>query len=371
MKLSFNTPICQGVPGTTTANCCFPSIARGAGGQLIATWRMGSQKDSADGAIWLASSRDDGRSWSSPTEVFQPGSWNGGLREPHYAPISVLSDGRMLAAVMWVGRRESSLPFFNPVTEGILPLQTVFYSSSDSGLSWSDMGELDTAPYSGPLAITGPLLELPDGELACQFEVNKNYDDTEPWRHAAALKISPDGGRTWPECREVANDASGQLFFWDARIVKIDSRQCLAMFWTFDRVNRRDRRVHIAHSDDAGRTWTKPLETPVVGQVAEPVPFRNHRLALIVVDRYESRSIKAFLSDDCGKTFGDELLVYRQPGGQMDAGRNAVTADYLQDMELWTFGRVQAVTDAKNSIWVVYYAGDANSTGIYCAKIEL
>ena len=32
---------------------------------------------------------------------------------------------------------------------------------------------------------------------------------------------------------------------------------------------------------------------------------------------------------------------------------------------------VQAVTDAERNIWVVYYAGDADSTGIYCAKIEL
>lgn len=370
MKLSFNISVCQGVPGTTTANGCFPSIARRAKGELIATWRVGSQKDSADGAIWLASSRDDGRSWSIPAEVFQPESWNGELWEPHYAPITILSDGRMLAAVMWVSRREPALPFFNPVTEGLLPLQTVIYDSPDNGQSWNQASQLDNSPYSGPLAITGPLFELPDGELACQFEVNKRYDDTEPWRHAAALSFSRDGGRSW-ECREIANDPSGQLFYWDARVVRMDSRQFFAAFWTFDRVNRGDRRVHISRSHDLGRTWAIPQETHVVGQVAEPVLMRDGRLALIVVDRFESRSIKAYLSVDGGNSFGDELVIYRQPGGRVDVGQNSATEDYLQDMELWTFGRVQAVTDAERNIWVVYYAGDANSTGICCAKIEL
>lgn len=371
MKLSFNSLVRQGVPGTTTANCCFPSIARGADGELIATWRMGSQKDSADGAIWLASSHDNGRSWSVPTEVFQPGTRDGELWEPHYAPIAILSDRRMLAAVMWVSRREPALAFFNPVTEGILPLHTLIYESPDNGQSWNKTSALDTAHYAGPLAITGPLLELPNGELACQFEVNKQYNDPKPWRHAAALTFSRDGGRTWAECSEVANDPSGQLMYWDARIISMGSRQCLAAFWTFDRVNRRDRRVHISRSDDRGRNWAKPQETPVVGQVADPVPLRDARLVLIVVDRFESRSIKAYLSDDDGTSFGDGLVIYRQPGGRMDVGHNSATADYLQDMELWTFGRVQAVTDADRNIWVVYYAGDANSTGIYCAKIEL
>lgn len=366
-----NNLIYRGEAGTPTANSCFPSVVRMARGELLLSWRVGSQKDSTDGAIWMTRSAN-GTNWTAPQQIIAAGLRGGVPGEPHYGPLTALGDGRLLCTVMWVDRSKPDRPFFNPTTEGLLPLQTLILESRDAGETWQEIGRLDDRPYDAPLAITGPVIELGDGSLACPFEVNKRYDDSGPWRHAAALKFSYDGGRTWPEIVEIANDPSGQLMYWDAHVVAVDKNRCLATFWTFDREQQCDRTIHLAESTDFGRTWSVPRDLGIAGQVSELVPLGHGRLLLIYVDRFGTRSIRSRLSVDGGKTFDEqEIVIHQQPLGAADAGQNSATADYLQDMSLWTFGRVQAVADAPGSAWVVYYAGDTSCTGIYVARLKV
>jgi hypothetical protein len=368
IKLVGSARIFGGVPNSTTANCCFPSIARLPSGTLLASWRTGTNKDSDDGAIWLARSTD-GTTWSQPQLVLQAGQLDGLWGEPHYGPLTVLHDGSLLCTVMWVVRPRPGMEFFNPQTEGLLPLRTLFYVSHDEGLTWRLASEMDGRPYAGPLAITGPVLQLADGTLACPFEVNKPYDDTTAWRHAAAIKFSRDSGKTWPACVEIANDPTGHVMYWDAHVVPCSTNYWVAAFWTFDRQHGVDRSIHIAHSTDAGQTWSPPRDLQIVGQVAEPVPLGDDRLVLIYVDRFGSASIRARLSHDLGKTFeAEELVIYEHAKRSPNVIAPTKTADYLQDMSLWTFGRVQAVAHG-DTIWLVYYAGNAHNTAIYCARL--
>lgn len=370
IKLVGSTRVYGGVPNSPTANCCFPSIARLPNGTLLASWRTGSNKDSDDGAIWLARSTDE-TTWSRPQLILQAGQLDGLWGEPHCGPLTVLQDGRLLCTVMWVVRPRPGMEFFNPITEGLLPLRTLFYVSHDEGISWRHLSEMDGGPYSGPLAITGPALQLADGTLACPFEVNKPYDDTAAWRHAAALKFSRDGGNTWPACVEIANDPTGQVMYWDAHVVPCSTDHWVAAFWTFDRQQGVDRTIHLAHSTDAGKTWTPPRDLQIVGQIAEPVPLSGGRLLLIYVDRFHTASIRARISLDQGKTFAAEgLVIYEHAKQSPSVIAPTETAAYLQDMSLWTFGRVQAVAHG-DTIWLVYYAGNNHSTDIYCSRLQV
>lgn len=208
---------------------------------------------------------------------------------------------------MWVDRSEPGRPFFNPATEGLLPLQTWFCHSRDAGQTWGDYRWMDVEAVSScigcdkppqpdcPLAITGPVLSLPDRRLACQFEVNKPYDDTKPWRHAAAYRVSNDGGRTWPEYVEVANDPTGRVMYWDAR-------------YAFDRT---------------------------------------------------------------GRGFVEDIAIYQHPAAHADGGQDSTATDYLQDMELWTFGRVEAILTGDGTVSVIYYAGNAQATDIRYARLQV
>ena len=61
--------------------------------------------------------------------------------------------------------------FFNPETEGVLPISIYLSESVDDGLTWSipekmDVGEFD----STPIPLMGPISRVSDHELICPFE---------------------------------------------------------------------------------------------------------------------------------------------------------------------------------------------------------
>lgn len=368
MKLVAEGTVFSGTAGTDTANCCFPAVVILADGSMLCSWRAGTTKESADGKIWLARSKD-GRNWKSwPLTV--DSQFESKTGEFHYGPLTCLEDGRLLISLMWTDRSDPSLPFFNPQTEGLLPIRTIFAESRDGGLTWSQVRAMDTEPYQTPMPITGAVLELADGRLACPFEVNKNYSDQGPWRHAAAIKISSDGGWSWSLAHEVANDPTGRLMYWDQRHSFLNDRW-VAMFWTYDREAGRDANIHISHARDGGRFWSPPRDTGITGQIAQPIVLKNGRLVVVYMDRFQTRSIRAKLSLDSGMTFGSEdLLIYAHPTGSSDPGEQSNAKAYLQDQQLWTFGRIDAAADVSGDIFVVFYCGNTTATKIRWTRIR-
>jgi hypothetical protein len=370
MQLIDQRVIFSGTPDTPTANCCFPSIVRLRDGEYLVSWRVGSQKDSADGKVMLSRSSDEGRTWSSPA-LLSLGPYASQPCEQHYAPLSVLDDGRILCAMMVVERSDPALPFFHPTTEGLLPTRTIFCESVDAGRTWERYRQMDAAPYHSPMPITGPVLQLADGDLACQFEVNKDYDDPRPWRHAAVWKISRDGGITWPDCVEVAHDPADRLMYWDAHYALGSGGFCVGAFWTFDRIASRDATIHLSFSNDDGRHWSTPHDAKIVGQIAHPILLVDGQLMLIYIERFATRSIRALLSDDMGRSFHSECVIYEQPRSVHGPVPSATTADYLQDMDAWTFGRVDAIAEANRTISLVFYGGNKDATNIWWSRMRV
>lgn len=369
MKLVSHNVIYRGSRNSSAASCCFPAITRLPSGTMVSTWRIGSRKDSSDGKLLISRSNDGGNLWSA-AEEFPLGPYTALAGEAHYGALTTLGPDHLLATVMWFDRSSPELPLFHPQTEGLLPTSTLFCESRDGGRTWDDYRELDHMPYDSPMPVTGPVLVLADGRLACQFEVNKNYESLEPWRHAAAWKISSDGGKTWPDCVEVAHDPTLRFMYWDARYAVRADGFCLAAFWTYDRQRQRDATIHLCHSLDYGRTWSRPRDTGIVGQICQPLIQSDGRLLLIYVDRFVTRSIRAVLSDDLGGTFHSDTVVYQHSVPQQERGEGSSAVNYLQEMDVWTFGRVEGVAEPDGRVSVVFYAGDSSATSIYWAQLS-
>jgi sialidase-1 len=369
MRVLAEGTLFTGTAGTRTANCCFPAIVQLPDGTLVVSWRVGSQKDSADGQILLLRSTDEGNSWSAP-EPLPAGPWTDTPGEVHYAPLTVLGQNHLLAALMWVDRSDPTLPFFNPTTEGILPIRTWFCESRDGGRSWGDYRVMNEEPDAPP-TLTGPVLALDRDRLVCQMEVNKSYEDAGPWRQRAIWKMSQDGGYSWPDCVEVAHDPAGRVFYWDARYSLGANGYVIAALWTYDREAKSDLPIHLCESRDGGQTWSAPRDSGLVGQIGYPVLLGGSRLLLPYIDRYGSPSIRAALSNDLGRTFSENITIYRHQAAQLDPGKNSTAADYLQDMELWTFGRVEPFLGIDGTVWLAYYAGNAQATSIRWARLEV
>jgi hypothetical protein len=299
----------------TARFCTFPSLARTAGGRLIAGFRVGSSKDSADEDVRVMISDDEGATWHMAFAgfgAFPPGS-GGRIRG-----IALTSLGfRLIASLLWVDRSNPALPLASPQTQGLLPTRVLVAWSDDEGRSWSVPQEVSLAPHKGN-ATTGAILALKDGRLALPYEAWKEYDDPSPGRHHAALRISADRGATWDELAIVAHDPQGRVLYWDQRLTAEPfSGELIAMFWTYDRRAQRDLDIHIAWGAPDGRTWSRPASTGIAGQICAPLALGHGRVFAAYVHRHHPPSLRAILSDDFGRTWtaAEELVFYEKARG--------------------------------------------------------
>jgi hypothetical protein len=272
----------------------------------------------------------------------------------------------------WVDASDPSRPFFNPETEGLLDSRVFLALSEDGGDSWTTPRRLDTAPFLMPTPITGPMLMLPDGRWALQFETNKPYLDTAPWRHQAVLMFSADGGHTWPEYADVGSDPEGRIFYWDQRPAVLADGTLLVLFWTFDRQEAAYRTIHARASEDKGHTWGPIWDTGVPGQPAAPVSLSAGRIAMPYVDRERTPTIMLRVSEDGGRTWpGTSAQVLDDCLAQAQQGDKGSMQEAWSEMAAFSLGLPTSAGLPDSEILVVYYAGPkADHTGLYWVRIR-
>jgi hypothetical protein len=361
--------------------CTFPTLVRLDGGRLIAGFRMGSAKDSADEDVRIMASDDAGATWQLVFEGFgdmPPGS-GGRIR---CIALTAIGGHRLIASLSWLDRSNPTLPMFNPQTEGILPTKVLFTESEDGGCSWTDPREVPLLPHKGN-AITGSIVALEDGRLALPYEAWKEYDDTSPGKHYASLRVSADGGKTWPELAIVAHDSTGRVLYWDQRLaVDPTSGRLMAMFWSHDRQAQHDLDMHIAWGAPVGRPWSTPQSTGIAGQIAAPLVIDGQHVFAAYVHRHYPPSLRAILSNDFGKTWAaaEELVFYEKAHGKQESGmggqrgkvpRQRDFADYWADMSVWTFGHPAPLLLPDGNVMVAFYAGDETAMSVHWVRIGL
>ncbi|PKO22210.1 MAG: hypothetical protein CVU38_10445 [Chloroflexi bacterium HGW-Chloroflexi-1] len=352
--------------------CTSPSLTQLANGRLVAALRAGSSKDAADEDTPILVSDDSGASWRLAFAGF--GDLPPGRGRIRGAALTPIGGDRLAACLTSVDRTDPALPLFDPQTEGILPTRTLLAASEDAGESWAVLGEAPLAPHTGN-AITGAILILQDGRMALPYEAWKEYGDVSPARHHASLRISADGGATWPELGIVAHDPAGRILYWDQRLsVAPDTGELIAMFWTHDRQAGCDLDMHVAWGSVDAQQWSQPVTTGIAGQICAPLALGGGRVFAAYVHRHSPPSLRAILSDDFGRTWraADELVFYEKPRG-VESGMGGARdfADYWADMSIWTFGHPTPLLLPDGDIMVAYYAGDETAMGIHWVRIGL
>ena len=350
-----------GEADTERQSCAFPGIAVLPGGRWICGFRAAPTKESTVGQHALVTwSDDEGRTWSDPVRPFDPTAIDGrpGLFRAAYP--TALGGDRVLATLYRVDHSDPSLPFFNEETEGLLDSRIFLAQSSDGGRTWADPALVDTAPFNIPTPITGPVLVLPSGEWACQFELNKPYFDTSEWRHSSVLMFSRDDGKTWPSHKIVSSDPENRIFYWDQRPGVLADGTILVLFWTFDRKAAAYLNIHARSSEDGGRTWSDIWDVGVPGQPAAPVSLRDGRIAMVYVDRTASPVIKLRISSDRGRTWPSEteMIVYQAEVASQTRAKSTMQ-DAWAEMGKFSIGLPATASLPDGDILVVYYAGPA------------
>lgn len=375
MRISDRGLLNRGELGGQRAVSTFPSVTSLPDGTLLASYRVGSTKDSDDGTIEFRRSVDLGRTWTTPVASLST-NFNSLRGSLWLAYATLLSDQQLLLAALWVDRTAfPGRPLFNAETEGCLPMRVLLADSSDLGMTWGEWRELPVTEDIGPPSLTNPILRLPSGRLIASIETNKHYEDRSDWHQRVVYSYSDDQGKTWSPSRTTTEDPTGRIFHWDQRAGVTADGRLVTFTWTYDRSMRKYMNIRRRLSDDDGRTWTPPDDIGFADQPSHPAVLPDGRVLLAWVDRFQTGSIRTRLARCVDQPFSPstECVLYTHPPlcHSNDDEVASSTGDLLAEMGVWTYGLPFAEGLADGSVLILHYEpSQAGGTQITWVRME-
>jgi hypothetical protein len=358
MRITGRSTVSRAVPGTSRAAATFPTFTPLADGSLLATYSIGSTKDSDDLTIELRRSTDGGATWSDPETPFET-TLLGRRGSLKFAPVTRLDGDRLMVVCLWIDREAfPGQPLFNPETEGCLPMSIVVADSIDGGSSWTPWRLVPMPLDVGPPSLTTGILPFPSGRLVLSVETNKPYLDASRWLQRVVHLASEDGGTTWSAPATVVADPTGQVANWDQRGAVASDGRLVSFAWIYDfnAVAYRDIRRRI--STDEGRTFGPPTELGIADQPGHPAILPDGRVVLAWVDRFGTRSIRARIAPAIDAPFdpASEIELFASNGSTGSGTPSGSTGDALVDMQSWSYGLCHAETLPDGDVGIVHYA---------------
>lgn len=372
MKIVEAGRITQSTAQTAHAIYTFPALLQLTDGTLLLTCRSGSSKDSVDETIELYRSVDGGSTWSTPETPFAEARVNDKQSSFRLCYLTEINSDHLIAASMWIDREtHAEKPFFNPDTEGCLPMGIFLADSFDQGVTWSEWRYIELPDELGPPSLTNPLIQLPDGTLVMNIETNKHYYDGSKWYQRVVCLHSSDLGKTWGEPMDAGYDPSGQIFNWDQRVGMTVDGTLATFTWTYDTSTQQYLNIHRRISHDGGRIWSEAEDIGITDQAAHPAILPDGRTVLAWVDRFHTQSIRARLAPQVEADFDPktEVIIYAHQSD--DRSQSNDTGALLDEMSIWSFGLPYAETLANGDVMVLYYAGDSQTMDIFYARLRI
>lgn len=196
------------------------------GDTITATW---FQTNGSDNLIQVASSTDNGATWSAPTTFTEPGS----------STSPTLTSGGAVTTVVW-SRNIGALSWIEAA------------SSSDQGATWSAPSAISSTTqweYS-PVGAT-------DGST-----ISEIWSSNDGTINQILISRSSDGGSTWSSPTAISNALTNSF-----NAVIASHGSTLAAIWTYNGGSIQG--IQAAYSLDSGATWS----TPAILSSTAPVSY--------------------------------------------------------------------------------------------------
>ncbi len=358
MRILARSTVNAAEPGTSRAMATFPAFTVLSDGSLLASYSIGSTKDSDDLTIELRRSTDGGATWSEPRTPFDS-TVNGVRGSLKSAPMTVLDGDHVLIVTLWIDREAfPGQPLFNPATEGCLPMSILLADSFDAGETWSPWRVVPMPDDVGPPSLTTGILRFPSGRLVLSVETNKTYLDASKWFQRVVHLWSEDGGATWSEPVTVVADPTGRLANWDQRGAVTADGRLVSFTWMYDFEAVAYRNIRRRISDDEGRTYGEPVDLGFADQPSHPALLADGSVVIAWVDRFGTRSIRARRSETVDGPFdpASEVVLYEATPAAAKAGVSSDnTGDALDEMQAWSYGLAFAEALPGGDVGVVHY----------------
>jgi len=279
LKLLENTVYSNPVPHLRSRHAKFPGAAKLHSGEILVLCEIGEAFESADSKTYVVRSSDNGNTWN-----FQGGlySYSGICNYSESLKPTVLKDGRIIAVGYRFDRSNPDLPIGNPQTGGLLPGKNVVSFSNDEGRTWSVPTVIETE-YPELLEVSGPCVQLASGELLAIGSPFKMWNGSNPTGQCGILLRSNDLGKTW-DCKTKFFDFNG-ITPWESRICQMSDGTLVIISWCYDLKKGENLPNHVVFSHDNGHTWSNPIDTKIMAQASNLLPFGDNKLLTIHAHR--------------------------------------------------------------------------------------
>jgi len=201
------------------------------GGQWICSFDLATAVLAPDYGSWVASSADDGRTWSAPTPIANAGT----AAHPgaHSLRVTALpGEGFVAAGVHWL-REGRTLRGLNPLTSGWAPTELVLCRSTD-GVAWTPWTTA-APPIAGPFEVCHRIVTLPNGRWLWPLSRWWDWDgDAGPDGLRTTVLVSDDRGQTWPAHLVTFDDAGRGLAHWEQSLAPLAEDRMVTVAWEFD-----------------------------------------------------------------------------------------------------------------------------------------
>ena len=289
-------------------------VCRLASGDLVvvfreALWRGRVTHADPTTRTSMVLSTDGGETWHSQVTP-HPYAGNG-------CAIARIADGALIvnnfrwifAPIEEASRKFRGHDYREDESQGLAMINEGVYTamSRDDGYTWEPARMLfdraDTA---------GRVIELDDASMLMPMG-----GPLDGWARAVWVMRSTDGGETWQR-HGIVTPGDGDLTFAELRILSLAGGRVLAGLRT------QQANFHVSHSEDGGRSWSEPEETPIHCRGSSPMDLLlldDGRVLATYGHRREPFGIRACLSEDGGRTWDvDGEVVLRDDGLDHDMG---------------------------------------------------
>ncbi|NJD02147.1 MAG: exo-alpha-sialidase [Ruminiclostridium sp.] len=351
-------------PGSDSLFYTFPSLSRCSDGSFLCCTLAGKKKNSPDGRIRLYKSVDCCRTWSeidSPALQDEKEDAGYGYQMCH---ISEIEQRYLLAVYVRVKWSNHEEPLFHPKTDGIQPCEVRITRSFDNGKSWVKPKTLD---YTLPdMIIPGRCIKLPNGMLGIPCEVWHEWDKGFREGPSSRLIISKDKGETWNKASIMALDEMKESIYGDPRITFLEDGRIVTLFWRYSLKTGEDMPVHRVESSDGGETWSKPYNTGLESQIANPVSFGNGIMLCIFQKRFGDQGMKAVLSYDNGLTWdtGNVATIWQSES-------STDNKNPFQGYQDYTFGYSSAMKLSDREVLATFWCSNGKTTYIRICRLQV
>jgi hypothetical protein len=262
-----------------------PSTVLLKSGEWMVVYSKKEDDISSGGRIFLVSSNDYGKTWTSPDTIVNT-TWH--CQTPS---IMQLRDGLI---IMNFGSYQNS-----DKKSDIRSSNCFIVRSFDNGKTFNAPRMIPVPGYDY-IFTNSKILELKNGTLLLPVHGRKKNRQT----NEIFAIISYDRGESFKDVTTIASDLHGQITFRNPSLIQLPQGKLLCMLET----DKGDDLLYQTFSHDKGETWSIPISSGIIGRSPDLLLTSNGAIICSFRD-YWPNGISVVVSYDQGFTWEEEIPI--------------------------------------------------------------